>query len=61
MLKLGQRAGYGNELQHFAQCILEGREPQPSLWDGWRNLVVAQAILESCGSRQVVEVPQEQT
>jgi len=59
MVKLGQRAGYGNELQHFAQCILAGREPQPSLWDGWRNLVVAQCILESCATRQVVEVPQE--
>jgi predicted dehydrogenase len=54
-----QRSGYGNQLRFFAQCILEGKEPYPSLWDGWRNLVVAQSILDSCESRQTVEVPQE--
>lgn len=54
-----QRSGYGNQLRFFAQCILEGRDPYPSLWDGWRNLVVAQAILDSCASRQTVDVPQE--
>jgi phthalate 4,5-cis-dihydrodiol dehydrogenase len=54
-----RRSGYGNQLRHFARCILYGRQPQPSLWDGWRNLVVARCILESCASRQVVDVPQE--
>lgn len=58
-MKSWQRSGYGNQLREFARCILEGREPKPSLWDGWRNLVVGRAILESCDTRQVVEVPQE--
>jgi len=56
ILNRWQRAGYGNQLRHFAQRILEGDEPYPSLCDGWRNLVVARAILEACASRRVVEV-----
>ncbi len=55
-----QRSGYGNQLQHFARCILDGKQPVPSLWDGWRNLVVARCILEACGSGQVIDVPQEE-
>jgi len=53
-----RRTGYGNQLRHFARCILNGEEPYPSLHDGWRNLVVGRCILESCAERQVVEVPQ---
>lgn len=52
-----QRSGYGIQLRHFARSLLEGTEPYPSLWDGWRNLVVATCILESCASHRVVEVP----
>jgi predicted dehydrogenase len=51
------RAGYGRELQYFARCILEGKQGVPSLWDGWRNLVVGQAIVESCATGLMVEVP----
>lgn len=50
------RSGYGNQLQHFAQSILAGAEPYPSLYDGWRNLVVAQSILEACASKQSVSL-----
>jgi len=52
-----QRAGYGMQLRHFARCILEGTAPVPSLRDGWRNLVVAQCIVESCATGKMVEVP----
>lgn len=54
-----RRTGYGNQLRAFARCILEGTPAYPSLWDGWRNLVVGRSILEACESRQVVEVPQD--
>lgn len=54
-----KRSGYGNQLRHFARCVLEGQQPYPSLWDGWRNLVVGRCILESCATGEVVEVPQE--
>jgi len=59
ILKQWQRCGYGIQLRHFARCILEGRQPVPSLWDGWRNLVVADCILESCRTSRMLEVPQE--
>lgn len=51
------RSGYGSQLQHFAQCVMSGEQAYPSLTDGWRNLVVGQAILDSCAQGQVVEVP----
>jgi len=52
-----RRSGYGNQLRHFATCILNGTDTYPSLWDGWRNLVVGRCILEACATRQTVEVP----
>jgi predicted dehydrogenase len=55
------RSGYGNQLQHFARSILSGTEPYPSLWDGWRNLVVARCILEACETKRVVEVPERES
>jgi len=39
------------------QCIMKGEQAYPSLTDGWRNLVVGQAILDSCAQGQVVTVP----
>ena len=54
-----KRTGYGNQLQHFATCILNGTDTIPSLWDGWRNLVVGQCILEACATRKGVEGPPE--
>ena len=53
----GQRTGYGNQLRHFVKCIQDGTQPVPSLWDGWRNLVVAQAILDSVAAGKTVDVP----
>jgi predicted dehydrogenase len=53
-----QRSGYGNQFQSFARCIQEKKDPQPSLYDAWQNLVVAKAIVEACVTKKVVEVPQ---
>jgi predicted dehydrogenase len=58
MLTHWRRAGYGNQLKAFARAILDKTPTYPSLHDGWRNLVVARAILEASASRSVVEVPQ---
>jgi phthalate 4,5-cis-dihydrodiol dehydrogenase len=57
MLTHGQRAGYGNQFEHFAACIRENRQPMPSLHDAWRNLVVAEAVIEACRTKEVVQVP----
>lgn len=54
------RSGYGNELRFFAQCILEGRQPYPSLYDGYRNLLVGRCIIESYQSHQTVAVPKDE-
>jgi len=50
------RAGYGAS---FSTSPLHprGQAGRASLWDGWRNLVIGQAIIESCASGRMVEVP----
>jgi len=55
-----RRSGYGNQLRAFARAILNREPAVPSLHDGWRNLLVAGCILQSCASREVVEVPPEE-
>jgi len=51
-----RRAGYLEEMAHFAESILNGRTPYPSIEDGRRALVVCRAILESVRSKSVVQV-----
>ncbi|MCZ7648760.1 MAG: Gfo/Idh/MocA family oxidoreductase [Planctomycetota bacterium] len=58
-LSAWERTGYGNQLRHFADCILNKKAPYPSLVDGWKNLVVARAILDSIAQRKTIEAPQE--
>jgi predicted dehydrogenase len=58
MLKLGDRAGYGQQFWHFAECIRTGAEPKPSLRDGWLNLVVGRAILDAVATGRPVEIPE---
>jgi predicted dehydrogenase len=52
-----KRSGYGNQFKHFAQCILQNKQPHPSLEDGMRDLITARAIIESVKSGKIVEVP----
>jgi len=54
-----QRTGYGNQLRAFAQSILENRSPEPSLLDGWQNLVIAEQILESIRTGRTIDLPNE--
>lgn len=55
-IKMGARAGYQNQLQAFADSIRSGTTPSPSLEDGWRNLVVAEAIVQSCAGGDSVSL-----
>lgn len=41
----------------FVRAIREGRDCQPSFYDGWRAQTVADAIVEAAASRRWVEVP----
>ena len=51
-----QRAGYLGEMEHFAECLLEGTPPYPSIRDGYRALLVCEAILESVETGKAVEI-----
>jgi predicted dehydrogenase len=43
-------AGYLEEFEHFAACLLLGDQPAASLEDGWQALRVLEAIAESARS-----------
>lgn len=50
------RHGYIEELEHFAQSILQGQKPHASLEDGYRNMCVLEAILKSIEVEKAVKV-----
>lgn len=53
----GQLGGFGiNSIRHFADCVLEGREPAVSPRDGLENTRVLVAIHESAQSGRPVEL-----
>jgi len=45
---------FAPELKYFSECILTGREPEPSGEEGWCDVRVAEAILESARSQRPV-------
>lgn len=45
---------FAPELLHFSECILGGREPEPSGEEGWCDIRVAEAILTAARSRSPV-------
>ncbi len=45
---------FAPELRHFSECILEGREPEPSGEEAWCDIRVAEAILTAARSRAPV-------
>lgn len=51
-------AGYGylQELTHFATCILEGKQPVASLYDGYQAMRVLEAIRESAATGKKVKL-----
>jgi len=44
------------ELQHFVECISEGRRPLVDAYDGLKAVAVAEAILESMEKNKIVEI-----
>jgi predicted dehydrogenase len=45
---------FAPELKYFSECILSGREPEPSGEEGWCDVRVVEAILESARSQRPV-------
>ena len=50
------RPGYYEEMSHWAQSLLEGKQPEPSLEDAYQNMRVIRGISESIESGQVVHL-----
>lgn len=56
--RYGKRDQFAPELLHFSDCILKGRQPEPSGSEGMADVRVVEAILESARSgRAVALVP----
>jgi len=51
-----KRDQFAPELLHFAQCILENKDPRPSGEEGFNDLKVIEAIRESCKTGQIVKI-----
>ena len=50
------RPGYYEEMSHWAQSLLEGKQPEPSLEDAYQNMRVIRGISESIESGEVVHL-----
>ena len=50
------RPGYFEEMSHWAQLLLEGKQPGASLEDGYQNMRVIAAISESVETGQIVRL-----
>jgi len=48
---------FAPELEYFSDCILRGREPEPSGEEGWCDVRVAEAILESARTQRPISLP----
>lgn len=44
------------QMDHFAQCILEDREPINSGREGWKDMKIIEAIFQAAESREEVEI-----
>ena len=47
---------FAPEIKYFSECILENREPEPSAEEGWCDIRVVEAIIESARSKRPVEL-----
>jgi predicted dehydrogenase len=47
------------ELSYFADCIQRDREPEPNGWEGYHDVSIITAILESARTGQLVELSLE--
>jgi predicted dehydrogenase len=55
--RIGKRDQFAAELLYFSECILTGREPEPSGEEGLQDVRIVQALYESAETGKVVQVP----
>jgi glucose-fructose oxidoreductase len=54
--KFAKRDQFGPELVYFSDCILNDREVEPSGVEGWKDVRILEAILESAETGQHVRI-----
>ena len=52
-----KRDQFGAELLYFSDCVLEGREPEPSGIEGLADVRVIRALYRSAAAGRPVELP----
>lgn len=60
--RFAKRDQVAPEIEHFSQCILEGRDPEPNGKEGLIDVRIMEAILEAAntGRRVPIEVPERE-
>lgn len=56
-LKFQKGDQFAPELKYFSECISSGREPEPSGEEGWCDVRVVEAVLESARTHRPVTLP----
>jgi predicted dehydrogenase len=54
---LGKRDQFAPELLHFSDCVLEGREPEPSGAEGMQDVRIVEALYASARTGKAVRIP----
>jgi predicted dehydrogenase len=52
----GKRDQFAAELIYFANCIREGREPEPSGWEGLADVRIIEALYRSCQEGRAISI-----
>jgi glucose-fructose oxidoreductase len=55
--RYAKRDQFAPELLHFSDCILRGREPEPSGIEGMIDVAIIEALLRSAKTGRTVELP----
>jgi glucose-fructose oxidoreductase len=55
--KIAPRDQFAAELLYFSTCVQEGRDPEPSGFDGWQDVRIIQALYESANAGKAIELP----
>lgn len=55
--KFGKGDQFAAELIYFSDCILKGKEPEPSGWEGLADVRIVRAIYESARTGKLVKLP----
>jgi predicted dehydrogenase len=55
--RIGKRDQFAPELLYFSDCILKGREPEPSGEEGLQDVRIVQALYKSARTGKAIRIP----